>query len=1176
MKLISLKLSGFKSFVDTHTVKFPSNIVGVVGPNGCGKSNIIDAVRWVMGESSAKNLRGDSLTSVIFNGSDKRNPVGQASVELRFDNRETKLVGDYAKYAELSIKRLVTRSGQSSYFINGTKCRRKDVFDIFLGTGLGPRSYSIIEQGMISRIVEAKPEELRKYIEEAAGISKYKERRQETESRILHTRENLSRVNDIQTEIEKQITKLSHQADIANKYKKLEECLQIEENKLFVLSMLDIANNKKDLSNNVATQENFLHKLSNDLQVIDNKIDKIRIDEQEQQDELYDEQQILFKIGGEVQRIEQQNDDLLKQQQNNKQDIANLERKLHFIEKDIITFSHNDKEFKQQYESNIALLEQKQEELSQGKANLQQIELDYASWEEKFSSCIKLSNANIRERDNLQSNIQNNETLLQRANKRSLTIQQELSQIDLSSYKQNAIKLEEKVTNVQKLLKHQEDENNNLQHNIQQQEDALRELNNSLSLVQNEQQQVVGELKSLQILQQASLQDKNKELQDWLQKNNLAITDSLSNHIEVATGWEIAIENVLSNYINGNFIDNWQNFVENLDNCPRLGQLFCNYNLLHAESNQKTEVAFNELIPLSSKLTKPNFLHTLLTNIFIAQDLIEAKALLSKLSKNQFIVLPNGILLNQYCSLLPNIHDPRQGIIQRREKIILLQQQEQKLNAEVDNYQNKLGVLRQKIQQLKQQYQQGLSKYKEYLNTANTFDADLRNCNIRYKHAQQKSQQLEQEKQELLQQIIVDKEHITKFQQQLSSLVDKISDDTTLQQQLETEKNTLQDKIKQYRHIHQEQNNNVHELKISNSSLQEKISHTRQNLDRYQGDKERCQQRLQNLEVDSKNFVQKISSLQPILQQKLQQHQHLNEKLQNKQNNLQTLKNELENLINDNKVLQEDITSKREKLNDDKLELQNLITRYNIFQEQITEQQLDIEIIKQQLLETDNIDSLQNSLASTKRSIKKLGNVNLAAIEELATVEERQIYYAKQTEDLEEALKILESAMQKIDIATKDKFKQTLQEVNEQFQELFPIVFRGGSACLNLTGDDLLTAGVSLMACPPGKKNSTIQMLSGGEKALTAITLVFAIFKLNPAPFCMLDEVDAPLDDANVSRYASLIAKMSETVQFIFITHNKATMTIAKQLVGVTMSEPGVSRLVAVDLQEAGVLAEQA
>ena len=731
MQLKHIKLSGFKSFVDPTKISFPTNMVGVVGPNGCGKSNVIDAVRWVLGELSAKNLRGESMVDVIFNGSEKRKASGQCSIELLFDNSSAKIGGEYASFNEVSIKRVMTRDAQSDYYINNTKCRRKDVQDIFLGTGLGPSSYAIIEQGMVSKLVSAKPDELRTHIEEAAGVSKYRERRKETESRIKRTKENLSRVKDIRDEIARLIKRLENQAKAAEKYNLL----------------------KQDKA-------------------------KLELDKA-----------VLFSI----------------EAKNSRDD---LQKKLDAHNRD-----------------------------------------------------LKIKNT---ERDTIQSQI-----------------------------------------------------------------DQYRTENDS----------VLGEY-------------------EIAQKNFYAV------------GAEIAKREA------------------NLQNINK-SESETKYNLQKAKQNyekaKETEKNFDELSP----------------------------------SEKAMHILDNIILTLE------------------------------KFGIDKDNIQNKAQELKKLLVDI--------------LNIAT---------------AQSKS---------------LTGEYLSR-------------------------QNELEGQIEEAE-------------KLKNS-----------------------------IELEMKEFVEKSSDAESVLIKLRQRQSKFNEDLRELEN-----KKSISDL--DSRAISEKITNVRVELKTYEINLENS-------NKKIQEAGIDINSIDYSIYANTTFEEIEDKLTNVESKIIRLGAINLAAPEEIAEESKRKEELDEQYDDLTDALDKLTGAIKKIDNETKTIFKDSFDAVNTRLKEMFPKLFGGGVAELTLTDDDPLNAGVILMARPPGKKNSSISQLSGGEKALTALALVFAIFELNPAPFCLLDEVDAPLDDLNTLRFINMVEEMSKSVQFIFITHNKVSMERSDYLMGVTMQEAGVSRMVSVDVNQALKLAE--
>ena len=994
MQLKHIKLSGFKSFVDPTKISFPSNLVGVVGPNGCGKSNVIDAVRWVLGELSAKNLRGESMVDVIFNGSEKRKPSGQCSIELLFDNSSGKIGGEYASYNEISIKRVMTRDAQSTYFINSTKCRRKDVQDIFLGTGLGPSSYAIIEQGMVSKLVSAKPEELRTHIEEAAGVSKYRERRRETESRIKKTKENLSRVKDIKDEIERLIRRLENQANAAEKYNQLKEEENQKQTDIAILYSLEAKNNKEKLQKN-------LDALNRDFKIKQAESDskQAQIDDYRTQNEsvinAYENaQKNFYTIGAEIAKHESDLHNINKSEATNLEALERAQKSYQdALEKESVfkDLSPKEKELK----LNIAIVkafDALEKKNTIGKAiqpledqiNIKQGELD--SKQDIFDGIKANKDKVVSEIKGLQDDQFSIEAEIARTEGsiKNLNNLEENAHSDFKEASRNYANAVEKESNTDHL---------NPKEKAMHLLDTISELLKSFGSNADTVNSKLSELKELlmSILKIASDQSKSFTAEYLNQKNRAEETinktksdkKDAENKLQDLNNQKIAINKQL---------DSQASIQANID--TQLNEM---------DSNKS--IVSNELRSLEKQINDLRLeLRTHEVNLENASNVLEkAEVSISDFDPNQY----KGMDLK--------------GLEESLDKI-------QKNIAQ-------LGSV-------------NLASPEEYLNRENELKKLIEGAEIRKSEIQ----------------VIMDE------------LVDKSS-------KAESELTTIRQKQSQFNESLRELENQKNVAELDLKSLSEKVT---------------------NLRLDLKTH---------------------------------------------------------------EINLDNANTK-------IKEAGLNIESIDYARYENMDLNELQDSLTDIQAKIIRLGAINLAAPEEIAAESKRKEELDVQYNDLTEALEKLTGAIKTIDLETKTRFQDSFDSINKRMKEVFSKLFGGGFAELALTEDDALNAGVVIMARPPGKKNSSISQLSGGEKALTALALVFAIFELNPAPFCILDEVDAPLDDLNTMRFINMVEEMSKTVQFIFITHNKVSMEKSDHLMGVTMQEAGVSRMVSVDVNQALEFAE--
>jgi chromosome segregation protein len=1136
MRLKQIKLAGFKSFVDPTKIPFLQALTAIIGPNGCGKSNVIDAVRWVLGESSAKHLRGDSMADVIFNGSSARKPVSVAGVELIFENKEGRLAGQYASYEEIAVKRQVSRDGESWYFLNGQKCRRKDITDLFMGTGLGPRSYAIIEQGTISRLIESKPQDLRTFIEEAAGISRYKERRRETENRIRHTRENLERLGDIRSELGKQLDKLAQQAKAAKQYRELKQAERKTHAELLVMRYQELQAQMASLSEQISAievQQAAAQSLAqtDELQTTELQVQLAQLAEQEQR-----AVEAYYLTGTEIAKLEQQ-------LQNQKQRDAQLETQLAQVKEQI---------------------QQNTDKLNGYKASLSALELELAKLGPQHDEQQELM-------DELQSQW---EMSIERSQQQAEVARQQAA--DVSQHKLQLELRRSQLAHQQQLLQHKQQQSREqqaqlsalmdgdlassitpLQQDIESLDDALtlqNEINHQQEQSVSASTQALDEARhSAEHIQQqlTATKARHELVEQWLTKQEQqSDKPQLWQSLTVENGWETAAELALNGL------------------------------LTLPVGVTETEMGFQALASQSSQsefLQAKVNLAPWLAGLKWAKDIHAAKELLPQLTSDQRIVTADGYLLGQgflitktegaqslvqlskeQAQLAQNILDLQQSLQIRQDKMTdlaaILQQQRlqltdgaQKLHQLQLDKATKSMQLSGLIEQVKARVEQQ-SKLDAALSTS-LIDIERlsEQCELLAEQEMELDETL-QASEDIQRQLIQDtqadsvrhqalKGRITEVERQLSATATGLQA-VTMRMAVSTEQIELQ----QVR---------VNELIHSRESVLTELAKVAQ---------------LSGVQ----NSGQLTEQLTQLLKQQHEQQQGLKEVRQQQSVLTDTVnrigikqKQELGKL--------EDLTQSLSTL---KLRREGIKGQANSQLEALQEQQIILSEILGNLPAEGMPDKWQSDLDQIRQKIVRLGAINLAAIEEFEQQSERKSYLDHQDDDLNKGLATLEEAIRKIDKETRSRFKTTFDSVNEDLGRLFPKVFGGGRAYLALTDDDLLETGVTIMAQPPGKKNSTIHLLSGGEKALTALSLVFAIFRLNPAPFCMLDEVDAPLDDANVERFCRLLKEMSQSVQFIYISHNKITMEMADQLIGVTMHEPGVSRIVAVDIEQAVAMAD--
>ncbi len=1168
MRLCNIKLSGFKSFVDHTNLIIPGNLVGVVGPNGCGKSNIIDAVTWVMGESSAKHLRGESLTDVIFSGSSARQPVGQASVELVFDNTEKKLGGQYASYNEISVKRQINRDGISTYFLNGTRCRRRDITAIFLGTGLGPRSYAIIEQGMISRLIEAKPEELRVYIEEAAGISKYRERRRETENRIKHTKENLDRLNDIREELEKQLNHLQRQAKAAERYKELKKEERQVNAELLALTWRDMNKEMQSLNDKAGQRQNEVEAAIARIREVEAEIEKQREALSDANNTFNDKQSEFYRVGSDIAQYEQQ--------------IQHTREKIENLESERSKAVANQQSTQEQQRQDKAELEKLMTELSsleprlqgsrtesnkayeilnQSEEAMQQWQSEWEQFNHSFAEFSREEHSDQTRQELLHDNLLD-------IKERRHQLQAELDRIEATD---TSIKLNELTAKLQVLEQqhgiHSSDYSDN-QSAIKQQREKVRQLSQQLDSKRNEFQRQQGQLASLETLQKSTVEE-NEELQQWLHDNNLDNFQRLAQQFKVDDKWAHALETVTSTRLNHICVENIEQYLEKIEQAPG------KFGLISQQSTQAADASIQQprlLDYIQSSIMLPS----LLNSVYAAEDLNEAVQVLKQLPQGASVVTTGGIWLSHDWVIINNSSAAADTVISREKEIESLRAELSDANAQLTELENELRLAEQTLEQSEHQ-QEGLQGN---LTNAQHQIADLRAelaaCEALAEQNTRRHEELVEELSSLDNQEQGDTEELEGLAQRLQELQANKqqleSQKTELSSVRDRHRSALDDARSRWQSTHEES----HGIALQLESYSSRRASYEQAIKRNDIQLQHLDSRLAELEEELQKSKQPLTELQASMETALGAKLDAEKALAEARSHMHGIEASLREMEQGKHRHEQELEEKRASLEKARIDVNGCQVRLEAVVEKLAEFEQSAEALLQNLAEDADQSVWKEQLEALGRKIQRLGAINLAAIDEYAQSAERKTYLDSQHKDLTEALETLESAIRKIDKETRTRFKETFDELNTNIKDMFPKLFGGGHAYLELTGEDLLQTGVAIMARPPGKKNSNIHLLSGGEKALTAVALVFAIFKLNPAPFCILDEVDAPLDDTNVGRFSELVKSMSDEVQFIFITHNKITMEIANQLMGVTMHEAGVSRLVSVDVDEAVEMAATA
>lgn len=1177
MRLTKLKVAGFKSFCDPTIVELPGQLVGVVGPNGCGKSNVMDAVRWVLGETRASELRGESMQDVIFNGSSNRKPVSRASVELVFDNSLGRAAGQWSQYAELAVKRVLTRNGQSDYFINNLKVRRKDITDLFLGTGLGPRAYAIIGQGMISRIIEAKPEEMRVFLEEAAGVTKYKERRKETEGRIEDTRENLTRVDDIRQELGGQMEKLEAQAEVARRYHDINSELTTKQQLLWFIRRNEARQEQQRLAVEVERAAVDLEAQTATLRELETRLETARETHYTASDGVHQAQSGLYSANAEVTRLEAE---IRHQGQSRQQlearlaqlsgEFAHWKSQAEKYEEDGLRWQELSDLADMRVEQAAMKLEMQQERLPQAE-ELQGIAQDEVNRERgriaQVEQKIQVEQAHRGNAQRaLQGFVQRRERLAQERDSLADpdTVELEDKQEELAMLREELAMRQETVADLQQRLPELDSQRRHVQAEVQ---NALRDV----AAVQAR----VGALETLQKRVQG-----NSKLIEWLRRHGLEGRTPLWKRLHVEAGWEDAVEAVLRERLNaltlslevgeGGRLPAWT-----ADGTPG-GKL----TLLIPDAVPAT-------VPADSLAAKVRcedgalapIVADWLAAITTADTLEAALQRRPQLAPGITVVVPQGHLVTRGSVTLFAPDNAEHGLLERQREIEELSAALEVKQGEVETAQASLAEVEARLAQAQGELANARREAQDLVSREHALQVETLKLAQAVERARERAQQIEDqlaelalEEEEERAREMASEEAMAAAREELGELHMRLM---AARGRLEEAERRLRDEREAVTQVERELRESQFSQRECASKLQEIASGKQvaaRQVTRLAEEETTCRTQLAET---------RIEDLEPELQVALENRMEAEQRLSDARQHLEEATAGLREMEESRLRIEQSLNPLRERIGELKLKEQAAGLNAEQLAEQLVEAQADEAAIAEYhaKLVTEGgmvkVASLQSSIGHLQKAMLDLGAVNLAALEELDAARERKGFLDAQAEDLNLAMETLENAIRRIDKETRELLQHTFDTVNRRFGELFPTLFGGGRAELLMTGEEILDAGVQVIAQPPGKKNSTIHLLSGGEKALTAIALVFSFFQLNPAPFCLLDEVDAPLDDTNTERFAQMVKRMSAQTQFLFISHNKIAMEMAEQLVGVTMQESGVSRIVEVDMEEALKMREQ-
>ena len=1162
MRIKKIKLAGFKSFVDPITVPVEANLIGIVGPNGCGKSNIIDAVRWVMGESSAKQLRGDSMADVIFNGSNNRKPVGKASVEIIFDNADGTAPGQHAGYAEISIKREAGRDGGSDYFLNKTKCRRKDIIDLFLGTGAGPHAYSIIEQGMVTRIIESKPEELRGMFEEAAGVSRYKERRRETESRIKHTRENLSRVEDIRKELETQLNRLQRQSRAAQRYKEFKQEERTVRAQLLSLRWRLLDEEARGHDGAISAKETELEGIVAQLREVEAAIERLRVAQIEANDAFNGVQGEFYAAGAEVTNIEQAIQHARDTREQHLREQEQLNRSWDEAGLHLRADQHKLTDLRARIEHSTPLLTERENAREHASAALAAAEQAMQEWQGVWEAFGHESSEPARVRDVEAARIKSLEGQIAQLKERQARLSGELRALEEALQGLSVEDLRRQVADHDSNYGSGERELEAAEVRIRDARAGLEGLTTRIEELRGNRQTSEARLAGLKELQAAAFGQHDAALKTWLGERGLNGAPRLAALVQAESGWEKAVERVLDTDLAAVCVDSLERYQRDIEGLKKA-------DLTLFETGSAAASATGRWPTLLSKVRANADLAPLLAGIYVAETLDEALALRGELAAHESVVTRGGVWLGRNWMAVTDRESERAGVLGRERDMERLTLDVAATGEQLATAQAELAQAQQQIAAFEGERDERRRMLAELNRERAAVHARLGHDEARLAQQQARRQQVEHELGELVVQIERAEGEVQAAGALLRSAEGQVGTLNERRARLMAQRDTLRSALDGARAAAQAANDALHQARIEQETLRTSLASTEQGIARLEGQLRHLTERKAELERLLADDTRPETDLKTRLDAALARRIEIETRMTGARQAVTEVDGRMREQDQARHAREQEIEKAREALEHDRIARQETAVRRDTLAEQIREGGAEPAAVLAETPAEASEEAWAARLEELTTKIERLGPINLVAIEEYEEQATRKNYLDKQSEDLSQALATLEDAIKKIDRETRTRFKETFDKVNTAFQTIFPKLFGGGHAYLELVGEDILDTGVRVMARPPGKRNSTIHLLSGGEKALTAVSLLFALFELNPAPFCFLDEVDAPLDDANVLRYSDMLKALSQKTQLLYITHNKISMEIAEKLVGVTMSEPGVSRLVAVDVEEA-------
>ena len=1169
MRLTSIKLSGFKSFAEPTNLTLPGQRIGVVGPNGCGKSNIMDAVRWVLGESKASELRGESMQDVIFNGTTSRKPASRSSVELTFDNSDHRAGGQWSQFTEIAVKRVLTREGGSSYYINNQPVRRRDVQDVFLGTGLGPRAYAIIGQGTISRIIESRPEELRLFLEEAAGVSKYKERRRETENRLHDTRENLTRVEDILRELNANLEKLEQQAEVAQKYQNLQDTGSRRLHQLWYLKRADAASDQDNVRVAVEKAKTDLESRMADVRHIEAELETIRQAHYAAGDQVNVAQGLLYEVTAEVGKLEAEIRFVVENRQRTEQRLLQLaEQSRHWQER-----QH---EAQHEIENQAAQDVELEEQATVLEAQVQ----DQAEQLPALEDALRRAQQQANEQRGSVMQVQQQIQVLA-AEQRSIDEQmrQQTQRRDRLQADRNALAAPEatQLSHLQTQLAGSEEQLEMLQARVNELQEQVPQLDEQRSQAQQtlndetrKQADLAARLEALKALQEKVRID--GKLNPWLQKHGLSDMQQLWTRLHIQKGWENALEAALRERMAALEVGRLETVRAFASDAPPAKLSFYVAPTAAAPEAGRALQRMVDLLQLHDaglKALLTDWLH----GCYTAASLDEALAQRAQLQPGEAIYVQSGHAVTRHSVDFYAQDSEQAGLLARAQEIENLEKSLRAQQLIHDDCRNRLA-------RAESAYADASQRLGSTRKEASACQANHHQLQVELMRLTQQAEQTRARSDQIGTDLAETDALLQDLQERRVTAESRFEElDLALaeaqEQHARYDEAVLESERKLHAHREQQRTleRQMQEATFARRSLQARLAELQRTI-------ASAEQQLQTLAAEQAQGSKDLETLtaataQHGLQEALDRKLAREQQLAAQRSSYEDLTSKLRASDERRMSLERELEPLRSRITELQLKEQAATIGVEQYTQSLAEAGVDEAVLAQSIADEGvRLAGLQGEIDRIQREITALGAVNLAAMQELAAARERKGFLDEQSTDLNDAIVTLEDAIRKIDAETRELLGSTFETVNEHFGRMFPELFGGGQARLIMTGEEILDAGVQVMAQPPGKKNQTIHLLSGGEKALTAIALVFAIFQLNPAPFCLLDEVDAPLDDANTERYAKLVSRMSSDTQFLFISHNKITMEMAEQLIGVTMQEQGVSRVVAVDMEAAVHMAQ--